>query len=67
MTTIKSPFDWQGPSEILDRFGRIKSEFQIAKDAKRVNSYSDLARNPGQQASDKTAAIQGRRNTARSQ
>ena len=65
---MSSPFDWQGqPSQILDNFGRIKSEFQIAKDAKRVNKYSDHARNFGEAASDKTAALVGRRNTARSQ
>jgi hypothetical protein len=65
---MSSPFDWQGqPSQILDNFGRIKSEFQIEKDAKRVNKYSDNARNFGEAASDKTAALVGRRNSSRSQ
>ena len=65
---MSSPFDWQSqPSQILDNFGRIKSEFQIAKDARRVNKYSDTARNTGQSGADKTARIMGRTNTARSQ
>jgi hypothetical protein len=65
---MSSVFDWKGqPSQILDNFGRIKSEFQIAKDAKRVNKYSDNARNFGEAASDKTARIMGKANSARSQ
>lgn len=48
MTPNPSPFNWQGkPSQILDNFGRIKSEFQTAKDAKRVNPHSVTARNLG--------------------
>lgn len=62
---MTSPFDTSGPSQI--NLGRNKSIHQIKKDAHRVNKYSDDARNFGQQASDKTAALVGRRNTARSQ
>lgn len=41
-----SPFLWQGqPSQI--NLGRIKSEHQVAKDAKRVNPQSVTARNLG--------------------
>jgi hypothetical protein len=63
-----SVFNWQGqPSQILDNFGRNKSIHQIKKDAQRVNKYSDNARNFGEAASDKTAALIGRRNSSRSQ
>ena len=62
---MSSPFDTSGPSQI--NVGRNKSIQQIKKDAQRVNKYSDDARNFGQAASDKTAALVGRRNTSRSQ
>jgi hypothetical protein len=39
-----SAFHWQGPSKVIDQFGRIKSERQHLLDATRVNQYSDLAR-----------------------
>ncbi len=63
-TTPSSLWDWQGPSTILDKMGRIKTERQTLLDATRVNQYSDVARATD---SDKTKAIQGRRNSARSQ
>lgn len=59
---LSSPFNSQGPST-LD-LGRVKSASQLKKDATRINSYSDTARNTN---SDKTNAIVGRRNSARSQ
>lgn len=55
-------FNCGGPSSI--DLGRVKSEAQLKKDANRINSYSDAARNTN---SDKTNAILGRRNSARSQ
>ena len=63
-TTPSSPWDWQGPSTILDKMGRIKTERQTLLDATRINQYSDFARSTN---SDKTKAIVGRRNEARSQ
>jgi hypothetical protein len=39
-----SAFYWQGPSKVIDQFGRIKSERQHLLDATRVNQYSDVAR-----------------------
>ena len=60
----KSPWDWQGPSTILDKMGRIKTKRQTLLDANRVNQYSDVARATD---SDKTKVIVGRRNEARSQ
>lgn len=42
-TTPKSPFDWRGPSQVLDKFGRIKSERQTLLDATRVNPESNIA------------------------
>jgi len=62
---MSSPFDTSGPSQI--NLGRNKSLHQIKKDAQRVNKYSDNARNFGEAASDKTAALIGRRNSSRSQ
>lgn len=61
-TELSNPFDYRGPST-LD-LGRVKSEAQIKKDATRVNSYSDAARNTN---ADSTNRIVGRRNEARSQ
>ncbi len=62
---MSSPFDTSGPSQI--NLGRNKSIHQIKKDAHRVNKYSDNARNFGEAASDKTARIMGKANSARSQ
>ena len=53
-------------STLIDSMGRIKSDRQRLLDANRQNSYSDLGRNSPAQA-DKTNAITGRRNAARSQ
>lgn len=44
MTQQKNAFHWQGPSQVVDRMGRIKTERQILLDATRVNPYSDSAR-----------------------
>jgi hypothetical protein len=33
----KSPFDWRGPSALVDTFGRIKTKRQMLLDANRVN------------------------------
>ena len=63
-TTPSSPWDWQGPSTILDKMGRIKTERQTLLDATRVNQHSDLGRSTN---SDKTKAIVGKPNGARSQ
>ena len=46
-TPPSSPFNTSGPSLILPNMGRIKSEHQVAKDAKRVNPHSVTARNLG--------------------
>lgn len=64
MTPATNAFNWQGPSLILPKMGRIKSEHQRQQDATRVNGYSDTARST---TGDKTKAIVGRRNEARSQ
>lgn len=61
---MSNVFHWQGPSTILDKMGRIKTERQTLLDATRVNQHSDLGRSTN---ADKTKAIQGRRNSARSQ
>lgn len=61
-TELSNPFNYRGPST-LD-LGCVRSAAQLKKDANRVNSYSDTARNTN---SDKTNAIVGRRNNARSQ
>lgn len=62
---MSGPFDTSGPSQI--NLGRNKSLQQIKKDAQRVNTHSDTARNPGQSGADKTARIMGKTNSARSQ
>ena len=61
-------FHWQGPSTILDKMGRIKTERQTLLDATRVNQYSDIGRSTN---SDKTkerllavATLQGASNSA---
>lgn len=64
MSDPRSAFYWQGPSQTIDKHGRIKTERQTLLDATRVNQYSDFGRSTN---SDKTKAIQGRSNSARSQ
>ena len=61
---MTNAFNWQGPSTILDKMGRIKTERQTLLDANRVNQYSDVARATD---SDKTKVIVGKPNGARSQ
>jgi len=61
---VTNAFHWQGPSTILDKMGRIKTERQTLLDATRVNQYSDFGRSTN---SDKTKAIVGKPNGARSQ
>ena len=63
-TPPSSPFDTSGPSLILPKMGRIKSDHQRQQDATRVNGYSDTARST---SGDKTKAIVGKPNWARSQ
>ena len=62
--TPPSPFNTSGPSLILPKMGRIKSDHQRQQDATRVNGYSDTARST---TGDKTKAIVGKPNWARSQ
>jgi hypothetical protein len=38
-------FHWQGKSETIDKYGRMKTERQMLLDATRVNQYSDVGRN----------------------
>lgn len=59
---MSNAFNWRGPSK-LD-LGRIKSDHQRQQDATRVNGYSDTARST---TGDKTKAIVGKPNWARSQ
>ena len=61
---MSNVFHWQGSSTILDKMGRIKTERQTLLDATRVNQHSDLGRSTN---SDKTKAIVGKPNGARSQ
>ena len=61
---MSNAFNWRGPSTILDKMGRIKTERQTLLDATRVNQHSDLGRSTD---SDKTKAIVGKPNGARSQ
>jgi hypothetical protein len=66
-TPSDSPFavlHTRQPSTILCKMGRIKTERDIHLDATRVNPYSDVARATN---SDKTRAIIGKANCARSQ
>ena len=63
-TPPSSPFNTSGPSLILPKMGRIKSAHQRQQDATRVNGYSDTARST---TGDKTKAIIGKPNWARSQ
>jgi hypothetical protein len=35
-------FHWQGPSQTLDKYGRIKTERQMLLDALRVNRHEPL-------------------------
>lgn len=61
---MTSPFNWRAkPSQI--KLGRIKSEQQVAKDAKRVNPESNIGHSTRDDT--KTRIIIGRRNEARSQ
>lgn len=46
-TPVKSAFHWQGPSQTIDKFGRIKTERQILLDAGRVNKNFDLGAHGG--------------------
>lgn len=64
MTPATNAFNWHGPSTVLNKLGRIKSAHQRQQDATRVNQYSDVARATN---SDKTKAIVGKPNGARSQ
>jgi hypothetical protein len=41
---VSSPFNWRGPSQVVDNLGRIKSDRQRLLDATRVNAYSDSGR-----------------------
>ena len=66
-TPATSPFAvlyQRQPNTIICSMGRIKTERQKYLDATRVNAYSDIARFTD---SDKTKAIVGKRNGARSQ
>ena len=51
-------------SSVVCKMGRVKTERQVLLDATRVNQYSDVARATD---SDKTKAIVGKPNGARSQ
>ena len=42
-TPVKNAFFWHGKSEILDKFGRMKTERQILLDGTRVNQESNTA------------------------
>ena len=66
-TPATSPFAvlyQRQPSTIICSMGRIKTERQTLLDANRVNQYSDFGRSTN---SDKTKAIVGKPNGARSQ
>lgn len=63
-TAPTNAFNWRGPSQTVDAFGRMKTERQILLDANRVNPYSDVGRTT---EGDKTRRIEGKRNGARSQ
>lgn len=39
---VKSAFHWQGPSQVINKWGRIKTLRQIALDGTRVNAESNL-------------------------
>ena len=54
------------PSTLVDKLGKVKTDRQRLLDMSRVNSYSDIARNTPADR-DRTNAIVGRRNSARSQ
>jgi len=62
---MTNPFNWQGPSKIIDTFGRIKTDRQAILDATRVNPESNLGYSTRDDT--KTRIIIGKRNEARSQ
>jgi hypothetical protein len=39
---VKSAFEWRGPSQVINKWGRIKTLRQIALDGTRVNPQSNL-------------------------
>jgi hypothetical protein len=41
-TVVKNAFEWRGPSQTLDKYGRMKTLRQIALDGTRVNPESNL-------------------------
>lgn len=53
--TFGNCFDWRGPSQTLDQYGRIKTQRQMLLDATRVNRQEPLC---AKHDTDKTQRMQ---------
>ena len=54
-TPVLSAFHWRGPSQVVNKLGRIKTERQMLLDATRVNLPVDLGAHGKKTNSEKAA------------